>query len=183
MTSELLDRCLQGRRPTVLVVGDVMCDVYLWGSVSRISPEAPVPVFESQERQPALGGAANVAANLQALGCDVRLLSVIGADAAGQEVRSLLDQQGISAAWLLEDASRPTTEKTRLIAHQQQMMRLDWEQRLPLSTSLSRRACDLARELLPEVDGVLTFVDNAQAQAHLSRRDRPGFSVPTPEQV
>lgn len=132
-----------------------MCDVYLWGSVSRISPEAPVPVFESRDRQPALGGAANVAANLQALGCEVRLLSVIGSDAAGKEVRSLLDQQGIASTWLLEDPGRPTTEKTRLIAHQQQMLRLDWERRFPLDTQLSRRACDLALDLLPEVDGVV----------------------------
>src|SRR5215468_11441086 len=101
----LLDSCLQRRRPTVLVVGDIMCDTYLWGAVSRISPEAPVPVFESMERRQTLGGAANVAANLRALGCEVRLLGVIGADAAGQCVRELLRRQGIDDTTVLEDSS------------------------------------------------------------------------------
>src|SRR5262249_26330192 len=86
----LLQRELQARRPTVLVVGDVMCDVYLWGTVHRVSTEAPVPIFESTGRHQVLGGAANVAANLRALGCEVRLLGVVGADAAGRCVRELL---------------------------------------------------------------------------------------------
>ena len=72
-------RLFENHRPAVLVVGDVMCDVYLWGKVSRISPEAPVPIFESVERRQALGGAGNVAANLRALGCEVYLLAVVGA--------------------------------------------------------------------------------------------------------
>ena len=151
----LLDRCLQEPRPRVLVIGDVMCDIYLWGTVSRISPEAPVPVFESMERHPALGGAANVAANLRELGCEVSLLSVIGADAAGQEIRTLLDKLGIGATWLVEDPSRPTTEKTRLMAHQQQMMRLDREHRLPLDKAMTKRVCEHAQALLPYVDGVV----------------------------
>jgi D-beta-D-heptose 7-phosphate kinase/D-beta-D-heptose 1-phosphate adenosyltransferase len=149
------EACFRGRRPTVLVIGDVMCDVYLWGAVSRISQEAPVPVFESTERRTTLGGAANVAANLQALGCEVRLLGVVGSDAAGQEVRTLLDKQGVGDAWLLEDVSRPTTEKTRLISHQQQVLRLDREERRPLDSALRDRARDLAFALLPAVDGVV----------------------------
>ncbi len=153
--SGLFDRCFQGRRPTVLVLGDIMCDIYLWGTVSRISMEAPVPVFESTERRLALGGAANVAVNLQTLGCEVCLLGVVGADAAGQEVRALLDKQGIAATWLLEDLTRPTTEKTRLIAQQQQMLRLDREQRRPLDPALSAQVCEYARRLLPQVDGVV----------------------------
>lgn len=151
----LLDRCLQGHRPTVLVVGDIMCDVYLWGTMSRISPEAPVPVFESMEQRRVLGGAANVAANLKALGCDVRLLGVIGTDASGQEVRKLLAQQGIADTWLLEDATRPTTEKTRLIAHQQQVLRLDREHRVPLEPTLSAQALASACSLLRDIDGIV----------------------------
>ena len=81
------DSCLQQRRPTILVVGDIMCDTYLWGKVSRISTEAPVPIFESTERRHVLGGAANVAANLRALGCDVRLLGVIGAEESEMTLR------------------------------------------------------------------------------------------------
>ena len=80
----LMDRGLSHWRPTVLVIGDVMCDVYIWGEVERLSPEAPVPVIESKRQQRVLGGAANVAANLHAFGCEVRVLSVVGADATGR---------------------------------------------------------------------------------------------------
>lgn len=132
-----------------------MCDVYLWGDIDRISPEAPVPVFESMRRQQVLGGAANVAANLQALGCEVHLLGAIGGDEAGQCVRGLLQQQGLGTSWLLDDATRPTTEKTRLVAHQQQVLRLDKENRTPLSRELVARALDHIATLLPQVDGVI----------------------------
>jgi D-beta-D-heptose 7-phosphate kinase/D-beta-D-heptose 1-phosphate adenosyltransferase len=132
-----------------------MCDVYLWGTVERISYEAPVPVFECQGRQYVLGGAANVAANLRALGCQVRLLGVVGADAAGRRVRELLQAQGMDDTWLLEDTSRPTTEKTRLMAHQQQMLRLDQESRVPLAPHLIAHALQHGKTLLAEVDGVV----------------------------
>lgn len=151
----LVDRSLLQQHPTILVVGDVMCDVYLWGDVGRISPEAPVPIFESVRHQRVLGGAANVAANLRALGCEVRLLGVVGADAAAQAVRELLRQQGINDTWLLEDPQRPTTEKTRLVAHQQQMLRLDQESRAPLAPDLLARALQYGESLLPDVDGVV----------------------------
>jgi D-beta-D-heptose 7-phosphate kinase/D-beta-D-heptose 1-phosphate adenosyltransferase len=150
-----IDRYLSHRRPTVLVVGDIMCDVYLWGEVERISPEAPVPVFESMGRQQVLGGAANVAANLRALGCEVRLLGVVGADTPGRCVRELLQKQGIDDTWLLEDPGRPTTEKTRLIAHQQQMLRLDQESQTPLSSVMVARAVKFGERLMAEVDGVV----------------------------
>ena len=151
----LLERCLQARRPTVLVVGDVMCDIYLWGTVQRISPEAPVPVFESTARHQVLGGAANVAANLRALGCEVRLLGVVGTDAAGRGVRELLHRQGIDDTTVLEDSSRPTTEKTRLVAHQQHVLRLDQESREPLTPDLIRRALKHSTTLLADVDGLV----------------------------
>ncbi|HEY7495266.1 MAG TPA: D-glycero-beta-D-manno-heptose-7-phosphate kinase [Candidatus Tectomicrobia bacterium] len=151
----LLDRCFTKRRPTVLVVGDVMCDVYLWGTVERISYEAPVPVFECQGQQYILGGAANVAANLRALGCEVCLLGVVGVDAAGRRVRELLQAQGMDNTWLLEDTSRPTTEKTRLMAHQQQMLRLDQESQAPLAPHLIAQALQHGKTLMAEVDGVL----------------------------
>lgn len=141
--------------PTVLVVGDIMCDVYLWGNIDRISPEAPVPVFESVRRQQVLGGAANVAANLRALGCEVHLLGAIGTDEAGQCVRGLLQQAGITDTWLLDDDTRPTTEKTRLVAHQQQVLRLDQESRTPLSHELVACALGHVETLLPQVDGVI----------------------------
>jgi D-beta-D-heptose 7-phosphate kinase/D-beta-D-heptose 1-phosphate adenosyltransferase len=132
-----------------------MCDTYLWGTVSRVSPEAPVPVFESTERRLVLGGAANVAANLHALGCDVRLLGVIGDDAIGQEVCRLLQQAGISDAWLLQDQTRPTTQKTRFIAQQQQLLRFDQELRTPLAPALNAQVLANASALLHDVDGVV----------------------------
>jgi D-beta-D-heptose 7-phosphate kinase/D-beta-D-heptose 1-phosphate adenosyltransferase len=151
----LLERCLQARRPTVLVVGDVMCDVYLWGTVQRISTEAPVPIFESTAQHQVLGGAANVAANLRALGCEVRLLGVVGADAPGRCVRELLHRQGIDDTAVLEDPSRPTTEKTRLVAQQQQVLRLDQESRAPLTPALVKRALQHSTTLLADVDGLV----------------------------
>jgi D-beta-D-heptose 7-phosphate kinase/D-beta-D-heptose 1-phosphate adenosyltransferase len=151
----LLERCLQARRPTVLVVGDVMCDVYLLGSVRRISTEAPVPIFESTARHHVLGGAANVAANLRALGCEIRLLGVVGADPAGHHIRELLRGQGIDDATLLEDPTRPTTEKTRLVAQQQHVLRLDQESRAPLAPELVTQALQHSQTLLQEVDGLV----------------------------
>ena len=151
----LLDRCLQQRRRTVLVVGDIMCDTYLWGKVGRISPEAPVPIFESAERRHVLGGAANVAANLRALGCEVRLLGVIGADATGRCIREQLSAQGIADTWLVQDVTRPTTEKTRLIASQQQLLRLDYESQTPLSPSCVAQALQSVEPLMRDIDGVV----------------------------
>ncbi len=150
----VVDRCFQGRRPKVLVFGDILCDVYLYGTVHRISQEAPVPIFECAERRPVLGGAANVAANLQAFGCEVYLLGVVGIDAAAQEIRTLLEKQGMAATWLVEDPLRPTTEKTRLVA-QQQMLRLDREVRQPLDAGIWDTVVEHACALLPDVDGVI----------------------------
>ena len=139
----------------VLVVGDVMCDTYLSGHVSRISPEAPVPVFESTEKRHVLGGAANVAANLRALGCDVRLAGVVGDDVTGRYVREQLRAQSIVDDLLMQDAGRPTTEKTRLIARHQQLVRLDHESRLPLPAELNTRILAGAESILAEVDGLI----------------------------
>jgi len=151
----LLDRCLHRRPPTVLVVGDIMCDSHLLGKVSRVSPEAPVPIFESGEQRRTLGGAANVAANLRALGCEVQLIGVIGTDVTGYRIRDLLRQQGIADTWLLEDATRPTTEKVRLIAQQQHVLRLDQESRHPIDSDLITQALEYAAALLADVDGMI----------------------------
>ena len=140
---------------SVLVVGDVMCDTYLSGHVSRISPEAPVPVFESTEKRHVLGGAANVAANLSALGCEVRLAGVVGDDDAGRYVREQVRAQGMGDDLLMQDAERPTTEKTRLIARHQQLVRLDQESRRPLPPELIARALSGVEAVLTEVDGIV----------------------------
>lgn len=111
----------------ILVVGDVMIDRYLTGQVDRISPEAPVPVVRLNERDNRLGGAANVALNLAALGATPYLCSIIGQDENGQLFKDLLPKQGISAKALITSKTRKTTVKTRVIAQQQHLLRVDTE--------------------------------------------------------
>jgi rfaE bifunctional protein kinase chain/domain len=121
---------MRGRR--IAVVGDVMLDRYLLGDIERISPEAPVPVVSVREHRSAPGGAANVAANVLALGGTVALVGVVGADPAGEALRGTLFESGIPAHLLLTDASRRTTVKTRIIARGQQVVRIDEEDLEPL---------------------------------------------------
>lgn len=117
----------QIRKARILVVGDIMLDRYWFGEVERISPEAPVPVVHVARREDRLGGAANVARNARALGAQVTLMGIVGRDEAGEKVRSLLEQEGVSHA-LIDDDAFPTIVKMRVIARQQQMVRVDFEQ-------------------------------------------------------
>ncbi len=116
-----------------LVVGDVMLDRYFWGDVERISPEAPVPVFDLQKVSQNLGGAANVAANLKGLKVEVELAGLVGRDNEGEDLKALAQRQNIGVKALFPDETRPTTVKTRIIASAQQLLRIDTEQRHPLS--------------------------------------------------
>jgi rfaE bifunctional protein kinase chain/domain len=125
---------LSGRR--VLIVGDVMLDEYIWGEVQRISPEAPVPVVEVHRRTCAPGGAANVAANVASLGGQPLLGGVVGRDPQAAQLRDEMAQRGIDAAGLIVDEDRQTTTKTRIVAHSQQVVRVDAEQRAPLRPEL-----------------------------------------------
>ena len=111
----------------VAVIGDVMLDTYLWGKVERISPEAPVPVVSLLHKDYRLGGAANVALNLRALGAQVSVFSVIGDDDDGSLLQKRFDDEGIETAYLLRSYKRITTNKSRIISRNQQMMRLDAE--------------------------------------------------------
>src|SRR3954465_13927618 len=111
----------------VLVVGDVMLDQFIWGSVTRISPEAPVPVVEFSHESYMPGGAANVARNLSALKCPSALFSVTGKDASAAHLNELLTEQHLSCEGLIASASRHTTIKSRIVAHQQQLVRVDRE--------------------------------------------------------
>lgn len=110
----------------ILVVGDVMLDRYWFGEVSRISPEAPVPVVKVERTEERPGGAANVARNCAALGAQVALLSVVGVDEAGQRLTSLMGDSGIECS-LHEDATLSTTVKLRVVGRQQQLLRIDFE--------------------------------------------------------
>ena len=112
---------------TALVIGDVMVDSYMWGAVSRISPEAPVPIVTVKSKEKRLGGAANVALNLQALGATPILCSVIGVDSDGQAFLDLLRQQRLSQKGILKSRERNTTVKTRVIGNNHQMIRVDEE--------------------------------------------------------
>lgn len=122
----------------VLIVGDLMLDEYLWGHVNRISPEAPVPVVEVQRRSFTAGGAANTAANVASLGGRAIVAGIVGDDSAGQRIRDLLDGQGIDSSAIGIDSSRPTTTKTRVVAHSQQMVRIDHEQPGALSDAVEK---------------------------------------------
>lgn len=111
----------------VLIIGDVMIDSYMWGKVDRISPEAPVPIIMSTKRENRLGGAANVALNVQALGANPILCSVIGKDSKSKKFYSLLKKQKLSSEGIVEDENRITTIKTRIISNNQHMLRVDEE--------------------------------------------------------
>ena len=109
------------------VIGDAMLDTYWWGNVERISPEAPVPVVAVSKREKRIGGAGNVALNVQALGSSVALLTIIGDDEDGVQLRQLLQEKNIDTRFILESKKRITTNKIRIISRNQQMMRLDAE--------------------------------------------------------
>lgn len=111
----------------ILIIGDVMMDTYLWGKVERISPEAPVPVVSITKKENRLGGAANVALNVQSLGASPLICSVIGDDAEGKEFLNLLRDQKLSTDGIVTIPDRPTTVKTRVIGHNQQIVRVDAE--------------------------------------------------------
>lgn len=142
-------------RQHILVVGDVMADEFLWGEVSRISPEAPVPVVEVKRKSLCAGGAANVACNITSLGGQAALLGIIGQDKVGESLRDLLDERGVETSSMLTLSNHPTTLKTRVIARHQQMVRVDQEMRGGFGREVVERLLkNLAREL-PRANGVI----------------------------
>jgi D-beta-D-heptose 7-phosphate kinase/D-beta-D-heptose 1-phosphate adenosyltransferase len=138
----------------ILVLGDFMLDHYVMGRVDRISPEAPVPVVDVEGENFRLGGAGNVVMNALALGAQPIPLGVIGNDWAGSNIRELLAKQNISSDGLIE-SSRPTTLKTRILAHQQQVVRVDREQRVPIETNLENQLADRFIHALENLDGII----------------------------
>ncbi len=141
----------------VAVVGDVMLDVYLVGSVSRISPEAPVPVVHVTDERSALGGAANVAANVAALGAECRLVGYVGRDEAGRRIRESLAalDGGPVRALLVERGDRPTTTKTRVVARHQQVVRFDRERDDDVADDCAAELCAAVREALDGADALV----------------------------
>ncbi len=139
----------------IAVVGDLMLDRYFWGSVTRISPEAPVPIVEVAEESTRLGGAANVANNIASLGGVPVLVGVSGADANGRLLAQTIGALGFPADGIIEDASRPTTVKTRVIADGQHVVRIDQEVKEDISGAVSAKVMSFLRENIDAFDGII----------------------------
>lgn len=166
----------------VAVIGDVMLDEFVHGDVTRISPEAPVPVIELKQRERVPGGAANAAANVVALGGRATLLGVIGDDQAGGQLIDAITARGIDATHLSVDGTRPTTHKTRIIARTQQIVRIDAESRDALSPEVERALIHSVEATLANADacvlsdyakGVITDTVAAAAIAAAKKNDIP----------
>ena len=143
------------RSKRIIVAGDLMLDEWLWGRVRRISPEAPVPVVEVQSHSYTLGGAGNVASNLAALGADVAVVGVVGRDEAGDRVLSLCKKMGVDTRGITRVARRQTTQKTRIVAHHQQVVRADRESAEPLAERVRDSMCRSLAGFNGRVDGVV----------------------------
>ena len=139
----------------ILVVGDVMLDQFIWGGVSRISPEAPVPVVDFARESFMPGGAANVARNLVSLATPTELFGVIGNDDAGRKLQKLLAEQHIGCAGLVKSSARHTSIKTRIVAHQQQVVRIDRESRDGLGLKLTGNLVAQIKTKLRNSDAVI----------------------------
>jgi rfaE bifunctional protein kinase chain/domain len=139
----------------ILVVGDLMIDEWIWGTVTRISPEAPVPVVAVADHSFTLGGAGNVANNLRALRTGVVFAGVVGNDGFATQVRELLRNEEVDDAGLLTILDRPTTRKTRIVAHNQQVVRADWESTASLNAEDRRRLAAFVRASASQCDAVI----------------------------
>ena len=150
--TELVDRV---GTPRVLIVGDLILDRYVTGDVRRISPEAPIPVLTARLADQRLGGAGNVAANLRAMGAAVEVLGLVGDDGLGRALLELCEELGVDVSGCCKDASRPTTEKTRLVSGVQQMLRMDWEDARDADSEVALRLLDGLGERVARADAVV----------------------------
>lgn len=143
------------RRRRILVVGDVMLDRFIWGDVRRISPEAPVPVVDYVRESCMPGGAANVARNLSALSVPTQMFSVVGRDDAAKTLKKVLSEEGVDCHGLRQHRTRPTSIKTRIVAHQQQVVRVDREVRTENDAASTRRLLATLEPGLLSADAVI----------------------------
>ncbi len=142
-----------GRR--LVVLGDLMLDEFIWGEVRRISPEAPVPVVEVKRESWHLGGAGNVVSNLLELGAQAVPIGILGEDEAGRLLLQRFRQRGADVGGLILDPSRPTTRKSRIVAHSQQMVRADREDRSPIKPEIEEKVIAAFDTALTETEAVI----------------------------
>jgi rfaE bifunctional protein kinase chain/domain len=150
--TRILQRC---RDLKVMVIGDLMLDRYLWGNVTRISPEAPVPIINIEDEDVRFGGAANVANNLIGLNVKPVVVGVVGADKWGEMFREKLLEKSLQTAGLIVDESRPTTIKTRIIGNNQHIARVDREKSHPISHDTFAKIADFIESEIPKVDAII----------------------------
>src|SRR6476646_4089320 len=145
------------REATIVLLGDLMLDEFIWGEVTRISPEAPVPVVDIRRESTHLGGAANVLANLVALGAHASVVGVVGDDFAGERIRSSVhDKSAVQTEdSLVADKSRPTTIKTRIIAQHQMVVRADREHRTPVNGEIESRIISATKAALEDAHALI----------------------------
>ena len=139
----------------IVVIGDLMLDRYIWGRVTRISPEAPVPVVNVDSESFRFGGAANVAYNVKTLGAEVIPIGLIGNDSSGERLKELFENVHLPHDGLIIDENRPTTVKTRIIAHSQHVVRTDRELRGIISKKIERLLLNYISQHLDSVDGII----------------------------
>lgn len=139
----------------LLILGDVMLDEYIWGEVRRISPEAPVPVVEIRRRTYIPGGAANTAANVVSLGGCATLAGVVGQDQEADRLVEALREHGVGTEGLVVDSEGPTTTKTRIVAHSQQVVRLDCERQMPVSVAIEETLLRWLARHIPNADACI----------------------------
>ncbi len=168
----------------VLVVGDLILDRYLWGDVERISPEAPVPVVEIKKETVNPGGASNVAWNISSLGSKVYMAGVIGDDQNGKILEKLLIEKGIIPL-NIKDKNRPTTEKTRIIAVSQQLLRIDRENKQKINSDISDRLIKQLKKVIHEIDCIIISdygkgVVTESLMDYLKKTGKPLFVDPKP---
>lgn len=149
-----MDR-LRSYKPTILVIGDLMLDHYLWGKCERISPEAPVQVVDIQKESTVLGGAGNVINNLLSLGANVRVLSVVGNDDNGAELLAMLENSGADARYVVKQANRKTSKKSRVIAAHQQIIRYDSESNEDIEKESELQILEKFETMIDHCDAVL----------------------------
>lgn len=149
---KILQQC-SGKR--VAIVGDLMLDRYVWGKVSRVSPEAPVPVVDVIQESDRLGGAANVANNIKSLGGVPIVFGVVGNDGNGKVLKNLFATESFDTSGIVCDSSRPTTVKLRVIAHQQHVVRIDNEKKDALNESIEKELLQILESNIHNIDGII----------------------------